>query len=190
MTRNEIAQIFAEDKGWEISRAESAVKNRTKAFTTWLAIHPEYKVDGLGRGSRGLDNVELGAGVDEVIQNNWDSIQDIQREIRISITNDPANLKTLTGALKDLQAAYIQMSEIKQRNEDRKGQVIRRDYVEGIVSEVFPKLKVALDEMRTNIKQLLPPEMRAHFEDAYRKSINAYTELLQGAVESLNTYLK
>lgn len=190
MTKSDLGKLFAKDTGLSLEKGINAAKNNTSRFKQWLARHPEYVPDGNGTGNRGLELIDPGDNINEILEANWNAITEIHTQISLAIQSDPKELKNLTGGLKDLQQAYVQMSEIKKANEDRARSVIKRDYVETIVGETLPKLRTALDELRTNIKQLLPPEVRATFEEAFRSSMVPYTEAVQDAIDNLNEYLE
>lgn len=189
MTRVEAAQIWAQESGWDEVKCLNGIKMNTKAWRNFKAKHPEIIIQRAGS-SGSLDVTDARDGITFMLESNWQSIQALQEQVSVSIIENPNQLKALTGALKDLQGAYIQLSEIKKRSEDRNQEVIKREAVEGIVNEVFPQLRTALDEMHTNVKLILPPNMRAEYEKAFQASVGPYQELLETALDTLNDYLE
>lgn len=88
--------------------------------------------------------------------------------------------------MKDLQQSYIQLSEIKQRDEDRRNAVIHKQQVESIINNTLPKLKQSINDMTTTIKQLLPPDMRAAYESAYQQALPRWGDIVQECIDEIN----
>lgn len=58
--------------------------------------------------------------------------------------------------------------------------------VEAIISDCFPELKKALNDLFVNIKQDLKEGQRAEFDNAFNRHLPNYSKHLTKTVEKLN----
>lgn len=185
----DVANMMARDLGLTPQRCSTMIRDRSKRYIEWLRQHPDVVIDSAGRRNR-LEKINAGEGVEKLVAQQWSTIQQIQEAIEASIRDEQTQkLRTLISAMKDAQQNYIQMVEIQTRQEDREQRVIKKDNVEAIIADVFPIIKDAISDQMTSIKQMLPPETRPLFEEAYQSSLDAYTPAINEAIDKLNALL-
>lgn len=188
MTKKELAEMLSKEEGISQGYALDLVGTNNKQWLDFAKRHG-LKVD-QRTGQQYIKIAKAGKGVDALLEQNWNSIKGVNDAITSNIDGGRyGSLKSLSSALKDLQGAYLQLSEIKQRTEDREGSIIKRQAVESILQECLPQLKQALNDLFGKIRLDMPADYRTEFEVLYNRYMPDYARYVQEAIERINKLL-
>lgn len=125
MTKKELAEMLSKEEGISQQYALDLIGTNNKQWIDFAKRHG-LKVD-QRTGNQYITIAKAGKDIESLLEQNWNSIKGVNEAIASGLEQGRfSNLKSLSSTLKDLQGAYLQLSEIKQRTEDREGSIIKR----------------------------------------------------------------
>lgn len=188
VSMREAIVALARALGVGVDSAEQYIRNGTSQWQTYSMEHDICVVSEEEQTRRIA--ASYANDIDGTLLSLWSSIELTQRKIDEALqTDELSKIKSLSGALLDLQRAYSSTAELKRTMDANSGDVVSKEQVESIISDAFPTLKQGLNDLFTAVKMKLPTEQRAEFEIIYKECLPQYSRHLSGVVKKLNQLL-